>query len=87
MNLVGVWGGRPAMMLRIIRESGRGGKGRRGNKMLYRLPNQQGVAEGMARYWCNGCQKSFIAEAAPEPEACPEGHLNPIPEHGKEPGS
>ena len=67
-------------------------KGRRGTKMFYRLPNQQGVAAGMVRYWCNGCQKSFIAEAGPEPEACPDGHLNPSPEPtspvaGEEPGA
>jgi hypothetical protein len=43
-------------------------------KSIYRLPNQQGVAEGFARYWCNECQRSFLVEGSEVPAACPEGH-------------
>ena len=43
-------------------------------KLIYRLINQQGVGDGMTRYFCNGCMKSFIVEAGPAPDGCPEGH-------------
>ena len=43
--------------------------------MIYRLPNQTGVEAGMARYYCNGCQKSFVVSAEVTPTACPAGHL------------
>src|SRR5687767_2883905 len=33
-------------------------------KLIRRLPNQKGIEAGKARYWCNGCMKSFIDEAA-----------------------
>jgi hypothetical protein len=42
--------------------------------MIRRLPNQKGVEDGKVRYWCNGCMKSFIAEAGEAPGACPAGH-------------
>ena len=45
-----------------------------GKRLIYRLPNQKGVADGMTRYFCNGCQKSFIVEGQQEPGVCLEGH-------------
>ena len=42
--------------------------------LIRRLPNQKGIETGKARYWCNGCMKSFIDEAASTPEKCPAGH-------------
>lgn len=44
------------------------------NKLIRRLPNQKGIEAGKARYWCDGCMKSFIDEAASLPEKCPAGH-------------
>jgi hypothetical protein len=54
----------------------------RGSKFrtIKKLPNQQGLEEGQARYWCSACQKSFVVEDGQEPEACPEGHRNDDPE-------
>lgn len=43
-------------------------------KLIRRLPNQKGIEAGNARYWCNGCMKSFIDEAGSIPEKCPAGH-------------
>jgi hypothetical protein len=43
-------------------------------KVIYRLPNQKGVGERKARWFCNGCMNSFLAEADERPETCPEGH-------------
>ncbi len=44
------------------------------SKLIRRQPNQQGLEAGKTRYWCNGCMKSFIAEAGELPEKCPAGH-------------
>ena len=41
---------------------------------LKKIPNQKGVPEGQTKWHCSSCQKSFLAPAATEPEACPEGH-------------
>jgi hypothetical protein len=43
-------------------------------KMIKRLPNQQGIENGKARYWCNACMKSFVGETDPSPQKCPAGH-------------
>lgn len=43
-------------------------------KVISRVPNQKGVEEGKTRFWCNGCMKSFLADAGTTPDACPEGH-------------
>ena len=43
-------------------------------KMLFRIPNQKGAMEGMARWFCNGCMNGFEVEAGTKPEACPQGH-------------
>lgn len=52
---------------------------RKRTKLISRLPNQKGVAEGEGRFWCNACMKSFLTTEA-EPAACPEGHRADDPE-------
>jgi rubrerythrin len=49
-------------------------------KLIYRLPNQQGAPEGQTKFFCNACQKSFLAEGKEAPEQCPEGHGADDPE-------
>ena len=39
-------------------------------KLISRIPNQKGTAEGMTRFWCTACMKSFESAEA-EPTACP----------------
>lgn len=43
-------------------------------KVIRKMPNQKGVAEGSTKFWCSGCMKAFVAETTLVPEACPEGH-------------
>ena len=43
-------------------------------RIIYRMPNQKGIAEGKERWYCNACQKSFIVDVDAGPRACPEGH-------------
>ena len=43
-------------------------------KLIYRIPNQQGVAQGKTKFWCNACMKSFVTDGDELPDACPEGH-------------
>jgi hypothetical protein len=43
-------------------------------KLIKKLPNQKGVAEGSTRFFCSGCMKAFITESTLMPETCPEGH-------------
>lgn len=43
-------------------------------KQIRRVPNQHGVPEGQAKWFCSSCMSSFIADAKPDPEACPQGH-------------
>jgi hypothetical protein len=43
-------------------------------KVIKKMPNQKGVAEGSTKFWCSGCMKAFIAETTLVPEQCPEGH-------------
>ncbi len=43
-------------------------------KLIRKTPNQRGVPEGQAKWFCASCMKSFTAAASPEPTACPEGH-------------
>jgi len=52
----------------------------RGRGLIYKLPHQRGVAEGLTRWFCNGCMKSFITEGGEAPAACPEGHGAADPE-------
>jgi hypothetical protein len=66
----------------IAQESGEAARGEaatktedsRARKVLYRLPNQKGVAEGKSRWFCNACMGSFLVDASETPAACPEGH-------------
>jgi hypothetical protein len=41
---------------------------------IKKTPNQRGVPEGQARWYCSSCQKGFMLAAGEEPSACPEGH-------------
>ena len=50
------------------------------SKLISRTPNQKGVPEGEARWFCNGCMASFVVEGDAEPEACPQGHRADDPE-------
>jgi len=43
-------------------------------KLIYAMPDQSGVPEGMARFWCNACMDSFEAEDGKVPEEYPQGH-------------
>ena len=43
-------------------------------RIIKKLPNQKGVAEGSTKFWCSACMKAFVAEATLIPETCPEGH-------------
>jgi hypothetical protein len=49
-------------------------------KLIYAMPDQSGVPEGMARFWCNACMDSFEAEDGKLPEECAEGHKADDPE-------
>jgi hypothetical protein len=46
----------------------------RPKQVIYRMPNQKGIAAGKERWYCNGCLKSFIVDKGEEPAACPAGH-------------
>ena len=43
-------------------------------RLVYRVPNQKGIAEGQSRWFCRACMKGFVAEGDGQPEVCPEGH-------------
>ena len=43
-------------------------------KIIKKLPNQKGVAEGSTKFFCSACMKAFVAETTLVPEKCPEGH-------------
>lgn len=43
-------------------------------KVIKRVANQKGVAEGSTKWFCSCCQKGFVAEGKDRPDACPEGH-------------
>jgi hypothetical protein len=49
-------------------------------KLIYAMPDQSGVPEGMARFWCNACMDAFEAEDGKLPETCPEGQNADDPE-------
>jgi hypothetical protein len=50
------------------------------SKLIYAMPDQTGVPEGMARFWCNACMDAFEAEDGKVPEQCPQGHRADDPE-------
>ncbi|MEO8539161.1 MAG: hypothetical protein ABI577_05425 [bacterium] len=43
-------------------------------RVIKKMPNQKGVAEGSTKFWCSSCMKSFVAEGEAVPETCPDGH-------------
>ena len=43
-------------------------------RLIYRVPNQKGIAEGRSRWFCRACMKGFVIEGGGQPEACPAGH-------------
>ena len=43
-------------------------------RLVYRVPNQKGIAEGQSRWFCRACMKGFVIEGDGQPEACPAGH-------------
>ena len=49
-------------------------------RLVYRVPNQKGIAEGQSRWFCRACMKGFVIEGDGQPEACPEGHRGDGPE-------
>ena len=49
-------------------------------RLVYRVPNQKGIAEGQSRWFCRACMKGFVIEGDGQPEACPEGHRGDDPE-------
>ena len=50
------------------------------HKIIRPLDNQEDVAEGQVRYWCDGCMAPFLGFAGQEPEQCPNGHRMDDPE-------
>ena len=43
-------------------------------RLVYRVPNQKGIAEGQSRWFCRACMKGFVASGGGQPGVCPEGH-------------
>jgi hypothetical protein len=42
--------------------------------LFERLPDEEGLLEGMARYFCSACMDDFLAPADQQPSECPQGH-------------
>ena len=50
-------------------------------RLVYRVPNQKGIAEGQSRWFCRACMKGFVVEDGDgQPEVCPEGYRGDDPE-------
>ena len=49
-------------------------------RLVYRVPNQKGIAEGQSRWFCRACMKGFVIGGDRQPEACPAGHHGDDPE-------
>ena len=49
-------------------------------RLVYRVPNQKGIAEGQSRWFCRACMKGFVASGGGQPGVCPEGHRANDPE-------
>ena len=43
-------------------------------RLIYKAPNQQGIAGDKSRWFCTACMKSFVHDDDGEPQLCPEGH-------------
>ena len=50
------------------------------SKLISAMPDQTGVPDGMARFWCNACMDAFEAEDGKVPAECPQGHSADDPE-------
>ncbi|MDO8615028.1 MAG: hypothetical protein Q7T33_04760 [Dehalococcoidia bacterium] len=48
--------------------------GKNGNGLIERLPDEEGLPEGQAKFFCSGCMDAFLAPADIEPIGCPQGH-------------
>ena len=48
-------------------------------RLVYRVPNQKGIAEGQSRWFCRACMKGFVIGGGGQPEACPAGHRGDDP--------
>jgi len=46
-----------------------------GNGLIERLPDEEGLPEGQAKFFCSGCMDAFLAPADIEPTGCPQGHM------------
>jgi hypothetical protein len=55
-------------------------RGSKTKKLIFKVPNQAGVAEGKTKWFCSACMKSFIEDGDAEPQVCPEGHRTDDPE-------
>ena len=53
---------------------------KKSKRLVYRVPNQKGIAEGQSRWFCRACMKGFVIEGGGQPEVCPEGHRGDNPE-------
>ena len=72
---------RPAAKKGDTKTTRKGRKPRRkAFKLIEAMPDQAGVPDGMARFWCHGCQDAFEAEDGKLPEQCPQGHKADDPE-------
>ena len=55
-------------------------QGAKSKRLVYRVPNQKGIAEGQSRWFCRTCMKGFVIGGDRQPEACPAGHRGDDPE-------
>ncbi|MPZ49032.1 MAG: DUF2924 domain-containing protein [Dehalococcoidia bacterium] len=76
----GLEGEEPAAATEPAAAAAKPAKARKSRKLIYKLPNQAGVAEGKTKWFCTACLKSFVVEGDSEPQVCPEGHLIDDPE-------
>ncbi len=61
-------------------DKGRGPKGRKQRKLLFKVPNQRGAGAGKTRCFCSACMNGFEVEGEDEPQVCPNGHRIDDPE-------
>jgi hypothetical protein len=41
---------------------------------LHQLPDEEGAAEGTAKFFCDACMEAFVVPVGEEPTTCPKGH-------------
>ena len=56
-------------------------------RLVYRVPNQKGIAEGQSRWFCRACMKGFVIEGDGQPEGLPRRSpwRRPGADHGSGP--